>query len=77
MMHLPIHEQGLYLKRVVNRYFNYYAVPPTTVPSVVPCAEAAKPDQAANMGANEAADGQFGFRPLASGINSPTCGSAS
>ena len=27
MMHLPIQEQGAYLKRVVNGYFNYFAVP--------------------------------------------------
>ena len=27
MMHLPIQEQGTYLKRVVNGFFNYFAVP--------------------------------------------------
>ena len=27
MMHLPIPEQGLYLRRVLNGYFNYFAVP--------------------------------------------------
>src|SRR3954452_9899411 len=27
MMHLPIQDQGGYLKRVMNGYFNYFAVP--------------------------------------------------
>ena len=27
MMHRPIAEQGLYLKRVVNGFLNYFAVP--------------------------------------------------
>ena len=27
MRHLPIQDQGAYLKRVMNGYFNYFAVP--------------------------------------------------
>jgi group II intron reverse transcriptase/maturase len=30
MMHQPISKQGLYLKRVLNGYFNYFAVPTNT-----------------------------------------------
>jgi reverse gyrase len=30
MMHRPITEQALHLRRVMNGYFNYFAVPTTT-----------------------------------------------
>ena len=31
--HLPIPEQGRYLRLVLNGFYNYYAVPTTPVPS--------------------------------------------
>jgi hypothetical protein len=57
MMHLPIQDQGAYLKRVVNGFLNYFAVP-TNSRAI---------DQAADLGSHEATD-----RPLAATRTHPT-----
>ena len=76
-MHLPIKDQGAYLKRVVNGFLNYFAVPtnsrgdqlllPPCRLVLVPRAAAAGPDQAADLGAYEAID-----RPMAAAGTYPT-----
>jgi hypothetical protein len=76
MMHLPIQDQGAYLKRVVNGFLNsfrphqqlgYQLVLSPCRLVLVPRAAAAGPDKAADLGAHEAIGG-----PLAAAGTHPT-----